>query len=52
MIQVGVGQEDALDLAHLFQRKVADPGSGVNQGVIINQERCSPAALCNCAGTA
>jgi hypothetical protein len=51
VVQVGVGQEDVLDLAHLVQGQVANTGAGVDQGVLVNQEGRGPAVLGDCAGT-
>ena len=52
MVQVGVGQEHALDPAHFVQRQVADTRAGIDQRVVIDQERRGPTVLCDGAGTA
>jgi hypothetical protein len=47
-----VRQEHAIDFAHLFQRHVADPGSGVNKHVVVDKKRRGSAVLRNGTGTA
>ena len=52
MVQVGVGQENAIDAAHFVQRQVSDTRAGIDQRVVIDQERRGPTVLCDGAGTA
>jgi len=42
VIQVRMGDEDVIDLGQFGDCQVADPGSGIDQNIIINQERRSP----------
>ena len=52
MVQMGMGQKHALDPPHFVQRQVTDTRAGIDQRVVIDQERRGPTVLCDGAGTA
>jgi len=51
VVEVGMGDEDVIDLRHLVEREVADAGSGVDQHVVVDEEGGRAAAGRDRAGT-
>jgi hypothetical protein len=49
VIQVGMGKKDVLDMHHLIQRQIAHAAAGIQQYVVVYQERGSPEPRPNAA---
>ena len=52
VVEVRVGEEDVVDAQHLLAREVADAGAGVDEHVLIDQERRCLAIASDGAGAA
>jgi len=50
MVQVGVREEHMVDAAHFVQRQVAHPRAGIDEDVVVDQERGGPAVFGNGPG--
>ena len=45
VVQMRVGEQDLVDVCHLLQAQVADAGAGIDQKVVVHQERGGAATL-------
>lgn len=45
MVEMGVGQEDMIDARQIRYRQDRDPGAGIDQDIVVDEQRRGPQVL-------